>query len=83
MTIIAGGAGALLLVLAFRQIGPTVQSGVAIGGYWLAINWVLDFLILLPISGMSAGAYFYDIGLRYLLIPIMAVAIGKVAKGRS
>ena len=38
--------------------------------YWLAIN--IDLLTLVPI----------DIGLRYLLMPIMSTAIGHVAARR-
>jgi hypothetical protein len=80
MVVIAGGVAVVLLVLAFRDIRPTLASGIAIGVYWLAINWILDLLILLPMSGMGVVAYFYDIGLRYLLIPIIAMAMGAVAQ---
>jgi hypothetical protein len=80
MVVIGGGVGVLLLVWVFRHVRPTLTSGFAIGVYWLAINWALDLLILLPMSGMGAVAYFYDIGLRYLLIPIVATAMGAVAQ---
>jgi hypothetical protein len=80
MVVIAGGVGMVLLMLVFRRVRPTLTSGLAIGGYWLAINWLLDLLILLPMSGMGTVAYFYDIGLRYLLIPMIAAVIGAVAE---
>ncbi|WP_243668479.1 hypothetical protein [Methanoculleus chikugoensis] len=48
---------------------------------WLLINWALDAVILLPLSGgMDAGTYMAQIGLRYLSIPIIAVGIGYAAE---
>jgi hypothetical protein len=82
MVVVGGGIGVLLLVAAFRRIRPALSSGLAIGAYWLAINWALDLLILLPMSSMSAGEWFADIGLRYLVLPMIATGIGAVA-GRS
>jgi hypothetical protein len=46
----------------------------------LVLNFVLDFAVLLPMSGMRVDHYLADIGLRYALIPIMAVAMGAVAE---
>ena len=79
--VVAGGAiGVTLLVFAFRRIKPTLRSGIAIGGYWLALNLVLDVLILVPMSGMTIADYVYDIGLRYLLLPLIAAGMGIVAR---
>jgi hypothetical protein len=80
MVVIGGGVGTLLLVWAFRRVRPTLASGLAIGCYWLILNWALDLLILLPMSGMGVSTYVQDIGLRYLLIPVVAAAIGAVAQ---
>jgi hypothetical protein len=78
--VVFGGLGTALLVAAFRRIVPSTQTGLAIGLYWLGINLVLDLLILIPLIGVPIIAYFYDIGLRYLLIPIISTAIGAVAQ---
>src|SRR5262245_19652528 len=80
MVLIGVGVGVLLLVLVFRHVRPTLMSGLAIGTEWFLINWGLDLLILLPLSGMSGSTHFYDIGLRYLLIPMIAAAMGAVAE---
>jgi hypothetical protein len=80
MVVVFGGLGTALLVAAFRRVTPTLRSGLALGCYWLAINLILDLVVLAPLAGMSARDYFYDIGLRYLLIPIIAGAIGVVAE---
>jgi uncharacterized membrane protein YpjA len=53
-----------------------LHEGVIIGIAWLAINWLLDIMILLPLSGMTINTYFAQIGLRYLVIPFMSIAIG-------
>lgn len=60
-----------------RQVLDIVErEGALLGGTWLLINWVLDAAVLLPLSGMDAGTYMAEIGLRYLMIPIIAVGIG-------
>ena len=79
MVVAGGGIGVSLLVLAFRHIEASLRIGVAIGCYWLALNLILDLLILVPMSGMGISDYFYDIGLRYFLLPMMAGAMGAVA----
>lgn len=83
MVVIGGGVGCVLLVLSFRRIPPSRKSGLAIGTLWLAINLILDVIVLLPMSGLGVGAYFQDIGLRYLLLPIIALAMGAVAQGAA
>ena len=80
MIVIFGSVGALLLVAAFRRVAPTLANGAALGLCLLTINLGLDFAILMPMTHMSGGAYLQDIGLRYLLIPNMAMAIGAVAE---
>lgn len=83
MVVIGGGTGAALLALAFKAVRPTAASGLWLGLAWLAINIALDLAVLLPMSGMSVALYLQDIGLRYLLLPIIAVAIGFVAERRQ
>ena len=83
MVVVFGGVGAALLVVAFRKVEPRPGAGLLLGGYWLALNIALDLLILLPMTGMGLLAWGYDIGLRYLLIPIMAVAMATVASRRG
>ncbi len=79
MVVIGGGVGTALLVLTFRRIDASLASGLVIGGLWLILNLLLDVAVLLPMSGMEFPEYLADIGLRYLMIPIIAVAMGVVA----
>lgn len=77
MIVVGGIVGALLLVLWFGRVrSDHLREGVIVGGVWLAMNWVLDLLILVPLSNMDIPTYFGQIGLRYLMIPTMAIAIG-------
>ncbi len=80
MVLIGGGTGVALLVAAFRWVQPTLNTGLMIGCLWLAINLILDYLVLVPMAGMTASEYIQDIGLRYLLIPIIAAGMGYLAE---
>lgn len=83
MIVVGGIAGALLLVLWFGGVrSEYLREGVTVGVVWLVMNWALDLLVLVPASGMDVAAYFGQIGLRYLLIPTMAIAIGS-STGRA
>jgi hypothetical protein len=77
LIVVGGSTGALLLVVYFRRITEEyLFAGAVAGTVWLLINWALDLIVLLPLSGMSIADYFAQIGLRYLLIPVIGIAIG-------
>lgn len=77
MIVVGSGIGAALLVLWFRGVHEDhLREGATVGILWLIINCALDIAILLPLSGTPALPWFTDTGLRYLVIPIMAVAMG-------
>lgn len=71
----AGGLGRLW----YRTVPPLhISEGLAVGTTWLLINVVLDQLMLLSIFGpqrMSLGVYATQVGLKYLIIPIVLVAL--------
>lgn len=69
--------GMLFTCLYFKKIsGKFCFNGILIGLVWLIMNWGLDILILLPMSKMALPAYFYDIGLGYLSIPVITIGVG-------
>ncbi len=77
MIVVGSGVGATLLVFWFRGVHEKyLREGVNVGIIWLIMNWALDIAILLPLSGSSASTWFTDIGLRYLVILIMAITMG-------
>ena len=79
MVVIGSGVALILFVWLFARIKLVRGAGLVIGLYWLAINCLLDVLILIPMSGSDLGTWFTDIGLRYLVIPMMGVAFCVVA----
>ncbi|MCM2465316.1 hypothetical protein [Methanoculleus oceani] len=77
LLVFSAALGTFLILIYFRGVHARfVREGALLGGVWLLINWVLDAVVLLPLSGMDAGTYMAQIGLRYLTIPIIAVGIG-------
>jgi hypothetical protein len=71
----------VFLSLDFQSIaGGYLQRGVRIGLVWLAISIVLDLALFSsgPVR-MSLAEYMQDIGLTYLLIPIITVSAGRLA----
>lgn len=80
MVVIGGGIGIWLLLFAFRGLRLTASRGLAVGIFWLAINIALDAAVLLPMSGMGFLPYLEDIGLRYLLLPMIAAGLGIQAQ---
>jgi hypothetical protein len=81
LIVVGAAVGAWLVVRVFRERPRIRHPGIMVGGLWLAINLGLDLLILVRLTGMSLAIYATEIGLRYLIIPIMAVAIDSA--GRS
>ncbi len=79
MVVIGGGSGLLLLLLLFWRNPPTPLTGAAVGTLWFVLNIALDVTVLLPMQGTAFGPYFHDIGLRYLLLPMMGWALGVAA----
>lgn len=77
MIVVASLVSSLLLVLYFKKVKSNYRKeGIVIGLIWLAMNLILDILILLPMSKMALGQYVAQIGLRYLMIPIMSTSFG-------
>lgn len=76
--------GAVCLVRYFKLVNANLlREGVVIGLVWFTISLVLDLIILVPLNDMALGTYFVEIGLRYLTIPIFAIAFGVVLQGRA
>jgi hypothetical protein len=84
MILIGGITGAIAIILYFKKIESAYfKQGLLSGTVWLLINIVLDLFILIPMSKMSYPDYFMQIGLRYLMIPIMALLVGYLLETKS
>ncbi len=77
-------SAAFLLVSYFKIINTEYfKEGIIVGATWFGINILLDLLILLPMSGMSFADYVAQIGLRYLAIPAMCIAVGTALENKK
>ena len=84
MIVLSSAVGAFLLIIYFRKIDLNfLREGAYIGMSWFVINCILDILVLLPLAGMSMTTWFAQIGMRYLMIPIMSISIGYIAGYRK
>jgi hypothetical protein len=84
MIVVGSITGAILLVLYFKKIkADYLKEGIITGIIWFAVNIVLDLLILIPMSGMPVPTYFTQIGLGYLAIPAMAIAVGAALANKK
>ncbi|MCX9079514.1 MAG: hypothetical protein OIN90_02255 [Candidatus Methanoperedens sp.] len=84
MIIVGSFSAAFLLISYFKKINADYfKEGIIVGLIWFGINILLDLLILIPMSGMSITDYFTQIGIRYLVIPAMSIAIGTSLENKK
>lgn len=77
-------SAAYLLIYYFKKIrADFFKEGIIVGAVWFGINILLDLLILIPMSGMSISDYFAQIGLGYLAIPAMCIAVGTALANKK
>jgi len=76
--------GTVLLVKYFDCIKKNyVKEGMVVGVVWAVMNWALDFVVLVPMMKVDTTAYFMSIGIRYLVVPIIAVGMGMAIENSS
>ena len=74
----------LLLIYYFKNIRTKYfKEGIVLGLSWFVINIILDFLVLIPVSGMSIVDYFTRIGLGYIVIPVMCITVGTALANKN
>lgn len=58
--------------------GDLLREGILIGVVWFLISVMIDLFLFLPPSPMqmSITGYFMDIGITYLIIPIITIGMG-------
>nr|WP_294860634.1 hypothetical protein [uncultured Fluviicola sp.] len=70
-------SGSYLLYVFFKRVyNDFILNGFIVGLSWLAINILLDSIILIPMMKSSFSTYFMSIGLGYISIPAISVAMG-------
>jgi hypothetical protein len=84
MIVVGSFSAAFLLISYFKKIGADyLKEGIIVGILWFSINILLDLLVLIPISGMSVADYFTRIGIGYLAMPAMSIAVGSALANKK
>ena len=84
MIVVGSISASILLISYFKRINTDfLKEGITVGVVWFAINILLDLLVLIPMSGMSIPDYFTQIGIRYLVMPVMSITIGVALKNND
>ncbi len=84
MIVVGSISSAFLLVSYFKHITTSyVKEGIIVGGIWFTVNILLDIIILIPMTGTSIADYFPQIGLRYLVMPVMSIMVGIVLTNKK
>jgi uncharacterized membrane protein YpjA len=84
MIIVGSISGAILLISYFKKINIAyLKEGIYVGFTWFVINILLDLLFLIPMTGMAISDYFFQIGFRYLVMPVMSIMVGVALENKK
>jgi len=79
LAIAVTGSGLVFATIYFRSIERITRfEGVRLGALWFAISLLIDLLMFMPAASpmhMSFTAYMLDIGLTYLIYPMITITI--------
>ncbi|MBM9548256.1 hypothetical protein JWG40_14605 [Leptospira sp. 201903074] len=78
--IVVGSLSACFLLYRYFLLVDSrfLKEGLIIGISWISINWLLDILVLIPMSKMPIHVYFIQIGFRYLSLLFFAITMGAI-----
>jgi hypothetical protein len=85
MPVVVTFSVAVFSILYFKKVGARfLQEGVLLGAIWFFLDVVID-LVMFSSGPMKMGMvdYFKDIGLTYLIIPIVTVASGFLVQTKT
>jgi hypothetical protein len=85
LIVIGATVGALLALWYLKDIkADFVREGAVLGIAWFIINSALDILVLVVLlQGMDLATWAGQIGIRYLLMPVMTTAMGAAMELRG
>lgn len=83
MVLVSTTVGGWLLLRTLRLRGGGSMTGLYLGAVWMVLNWALDALILLPLSGMTMAGYVMSVGLRYFAMPVQGYLLGAALEGKQ
>ena len=76
----------LFTILYFKDLETEfLKESVIVGVIWLAFSLIIDLIMFLPPSPMmmSVPDYMMDIGLTYLILPIITIGFGYLVQNRQ
>lgn len=79
----------VVIILAYyylKDIGSNfIKEGIIIGLVWFIIDIAIDLFMFLPASPMQMGFldYMMDIGLTYVMIPVITIGMGYMAQNKT
>jgi hypothetical protein len=84
LIVIGGLVGAVLALWYLKDIrADFVREGAILGIAWFMVSCILDILVLVYLLDMDLAAWAGQIGIRYLLIPVMTTAMGAAMELRG
>jgi len=86
MPVVLTSSVVVMAILHYKKLEKGYFSeGILIGILWFVINILIDMVMFLPESPMqmSFTNYMMDIGLTYLIIPIVAIGIGYIIEKKQ
>jgi uncharacterized membrane protein YpjA len=84
ITVAGAISGCYLLYRYFCKVNDDyIANGVIVGLSWFLINILLDSLILIPMMKTGFNEYFMSIGLSYLTIPVISIAMAFLLKKKT
>ncbi|ADN35255.1 conserved hypothetical protein [Methanolacinia petrolearia DSM 11571] len=84
MIVVGAIVGALMIVWYFRpETENFLRAGIIFGATALAVNWVLDLVVLCGMLGEDPLSWFAGVGVRYLVIPVMSITVGYIAEEKA
>ncbi len=86
MAVVVAATAVIFAVLYLRRTqAGFLKEGALIGGVWLLVDIVIDLLLFLPPSPMQMpfADYMMDIGLTYLIFPIVTIGFGYALAEKS
>ncbi len=60
-----------------------LSEGIVLALVWIVVNWLLDYVALLPFTKQTLDRYFIEIGLRYIAIAAPIVCAGYLLGRRA
>lgn len=85
MPVVVAGSVVLFAILYLKKVDKNhLREGVLLGILWFAISFVIDqFMFSAGPMKMSFSEYISDIGLTYLIIPIVTVGFGYLEEKKG